>query len=243
MKLQIDHKSQLPLHIQVESLLRNLIMDEEYQNGKLLPAETDLANMLGIARNTVRQAFNKLVLEGILIRKKGLGTRVAEKNIVTNLDNWSFSSEMLEKGIDSKLYLMNIMEVPADREVSEALAIPINSKVLMLERIRGTKKKPIVYFVSFFHPRAGIKTNSDFAKPLYRMLEEEYSIFVSLSKEEIRAINADKEMASFLNIEMGDPILLRKRKVYDPGDRIIEYNLGYYRADSFAYTINIVREK
>jgi len=243
MKYQIDHKSHLPLHIQVESLLRNLAGEEEFQNGKLFPPETDLANMLGIARNTVRQAFNKLVLEGVLIRKKGLGTKVAERNIVTSLDNWSYTNEMLEKGIDNKDYLMKISEDTADEETAEALGIPRGTKVIKMEKIKGTVKKPIVYFISYFHPRIGLTAQSDFSIPLYKLLETKYSIFASKSKEEIRAINADKTLAEFLKIEIGDPILYRKRKVYDPGERIIEYNLGYYRADSFTYSIDIVRGK
>ena len=243
MKFQIDHKSQLPLHVQVENLIRTLIMEPEYQNGKLLPVEVDISNILGVSRNTVRQAFNKLVIEGVLIRKKGMGTRVSEKNIATSLDNWSFTGEMLEKGIDYKDYLVKASEVNADKDVAEELSIAPGTKVIMLERIRGTKKKPIVYFISYFHPRAGLKTSSDFTKPLYKLLEEQHSIYVSLSKEEIRAINADKEMAGYLNIQVGDPILYRKRKVYDPGERIIEYNIGFYRADSFVYTINIYRSK
>ena len=164
MKFQIDHKSNLPLHIQVETLLRNLISGEEYQNGKLLPGEVDIANLLGISRNTVRQAFNKLVLEGILVRRKGMGTRVAEKNIVTNLDNWSYTGEMLEKGIDSKDYLVKITEIEADKEISEIFSVPAGTKIITMERIRGTKKKPIVYFISYFHPRVGLKADSDFFK-------------------------------------------------------------------------------
>jgi GntR family transcriptional regulator len=243
MKFQIDHKSNLPLHIQVEALLRNLIGNEDYQNGKLLPGEVDIAKMLGISRNTVRQAFNKLVLEGVLVRKKGMGTKVAEKNIVTSLENWSFTGEMLERGIDSKEYFFEITEVAADKEIAEVFSLPLGTRIIRTMRIRGTKKKPIVCFISYFHPRIGLKPNSDFSKPLYKLLEEEFSICASLSKEEIRAINADKVMAACLQIEIGDPILFRKRKVFDPGERIFEYNLGYYRADSFSYTIDITRGK
>jgi GntR family transcriptional regulator len=243
MKFIIDHKSPLPLHLQVESLLRNLLLEKEYQEGKLLPCEVDIANMLGISRNTVRQAFNKLVLEGILIRKKGKGTRIAEKNIVTNLENWSFSGEMLNKGIDAKDYLLRAAEVSADVDTAKAMDIPVGTKVIQIEKIKGTVKKPIVYFISYFHPRTGVKSDSDFTKPLYRMLEEEYSIFGSVSKEEINAITADKDLSEILQISIGDPILFRKRKVYDPGERLIEYNLGFYRADSFTYSIDVIKGK
>jgi len=81
MKLNIDHKSQTPLHIQAEALLREMIQQEEYQKGKLLPNEVDLSKQLNISRNTLRQAINKLVYEGLLVRKKGYGTKVAAKGI------------------------------------------------------------------------------------------------------------------------------------------------------------------
>jgi GntR family transcriptional regulator len=64
MKYSIDHKSPIPLHIQAEELLRKLIAEEEFQNGKLLPNEVELAKVLAISRTTLRQAINKLVFEG-----------------------------------------------------------------------------------------------------------------------------------------------------------------------------------
>lgn len=76
MELKIDHKSTIPLHFQVEELLRKLIELPEYKNGDFLPKEIELAKKLGISRNTIRQATNKLENEGLLIRKKGVGTKV-----------------------------------------------------------------------------------------------------------------------------------------------------------------------
>ena len=78
MKFSIDHKSPVPLHIQAENLLRTMINDPEHLNGKFLPNEVELAKQLAISRSTLRQALNKLVYEGLLIRKKGIGTKVAE---------------------------------------------------------------------------------------------------------------------------------------------------------------------
>ena len=52
-------------------ILRRLIESEEYKNGKLFPNEVELSEQLHISRNTLRQAINKLVFEGLLVRKKG----------------------------------------------------------------------------------------------------------------------------------------------------------------------------
>src|SRR5690606_31987162 len=79
LELKIDHKSPIPLHVQAEQLIRQLAQSPDYQHGKLLPNEVDLAKRLAISRATLRQAINKLVFEGLLVRKKGVGTRVVKK--------------------------------------------------------------------------------------------------------------------------------------------------------------------
>ncbi|MEO6819464.1 MAG: GntR family transcriptional regulator [Ginsengibacter sp.] len=236
----IDHESTVPLHSQVEDLLRKLIKYPEYQNGKLLPNEVNMAKRLGISRNTVRQATNKLVYESLLIRKKGVGTKVAMNNITTKLNKWaSFTHEMDEKGVAFKTYSLKVGMASADKQVSELFGIINKTKVVKLEKIRGVASGPIVYFISYFHPRVGLTAKEDFSKPLYEMLEKDFHTVASVSKEGISAIIADHELSLKLNINEGDPVLFRKRIVCDPGDRPIEYNLGYYRADSFTYTIDI----
>jgi len=239
----IDHKSVLPLHLQVEEMLRKLIEQPEYQNGKLLPNEVHIAQKLGISRNTVRQAANKLVHEQLLIRKKGVGTKVAKNNIITKLNKWtSFTHEMDEKGVAFKNYSLKVSAVVPDKEIRTLFNTSETTKVVKLERLRGLNKGPVVYFISYFHPRIGLTEKEDFSKPLYEMLERDYHVSVAVSKESISAIVANKKLAEKLNIKIGDPILFRKRVVCDPGDRPIEYNIGYYRADSFTYTIDIAKD-
>ncbi len=243
MKIVIDHKSPIPLHAQVEELVREMIKKPEYKDGAFLPNEMSLANQLGISRNTVRQAFNKLVYEGLLIRKKGVGTKIADSSVNTRAQNWlSFSQEMKASGIEIINFDLNASWIEADEKVSSFFEIPIKRKVLKLERLRGRQEYPFVYFVSYFHPRIGLSGDEDFRRPLYEILEKDYSVIVKVSKEEICAGLAGKEIGNILGIEPEKPILIRKRFVYDPGGRPVEYNLGYYRADSFTYTIESERE-
>ena len=68
----INEHSALPLNKQVENYLRTLVQEEKYRKGQLLPTEIQLAEDLGVARNTVRTAMDKLVREGIITRKKGV---------------------------------------------------------------------------------------------------------------------------------------------------------------------------
>lgn len=243
MLLRIEHNSGKPLHLLVEELLRKLIEMPEYAKGKLFPKEVDIATQLGISRNTVRQAISKLVIEGLLERKKGVGTKVVEQNISTQLNSWmSFTQEMNKKGIAFINYEIDIEKIPADEEVANALEIEENIEVIKLSRLRGDTDGPFVYFISWLHPRIGLSGKEDFSRPLYEILEKDYSTIVDLSKEKIKAVCTGEKIAIKLQISNSDPVLKRIRKVYDPGKRPIEYSIGYYRADKFSYTIDIKRE-
>ena len=243
MKYSIDHKSVIPLHAQVETLLRNMAEEPEYKNGKLLPNEVDLAKNLGISRNTLRQATNKLVYEGILIRKKGVGTRFASESVNTRIKSWSsFSQEMEAKGIQIKNFEISVDWVVPEPEVLHFFQLPEDTRILKLVRLRGRQDGPFVYFFSYFNPKIGLTGKEDFTRPLYEILEQDYHTVARLSKEELSARAADKFLARKLSIKVGDPLLKRKRMVYDPGSRPVEYNVGYYRADSFVYTIESERE-
>ncbi|MFC0515567.1 GntR family transcriptional regulator [Mucilaginibacter angelicae] len=238
MKLSIDHKSPIPLHIQAEQLLRELIKDPAYQAGKLLPNEVELAKKLAISRTTLRQAINKLVYDELLIRKKGFGTKVANSKISSKSMNWlSFSQEMKARGINVKNYELHVSWVFPDESTASFFDISTEKKIVKMERLRGSSDNPFVYFISYFHPRIGLTGEEDFKRPLYEMLEDEYSAIANLSKEEISALSANKFIAGKLEIETGSPVLFRKRFVYDQGERPMEYNLGYYKAESFVYTV------
>lgn len=240
MNFQIDHNSRLPLHVQVEDLIRNLLTLPEYANGALLPKEVELANQLGVSRSTIRQAANKLEHEGLLKRKKGVGTTAAPQKVLeTSLDHWySFTQEMKERGILVNNLFVKAEFVPANPKIALFFNINEGREVLKLSKLKGTDNDPIVYFESYFHPRIGLTKEEDFEIPLYSMLEAKYGVKVVRSSENIKAILAS-EIAPMLQISKNEPVLYRERYVYDPGNRPIEFNVGYYRSDKFTYSIDI----
>ena len=240
MELKVDHQNPLPLHLQVEQLLRKLIELPEYKNGAFLPREVELAKRLGVSRNTIRQASNKLHNEGLIIRKKGVGTKVASKNITTNLSEWhSFTQEMTSKGIPFKNLKFSIEWVKINKVIANFFDVEQGTKILKLSRLKGDSE-PFVYFESYFHPRIGLTGEEDFQRSLYEILENDYHTVPTVSKEKIRAGIAG-DFAELLEIVKTEPILIRERFVSDPGDRPIEYNIGYYRNDKFTYSIQITR--
>lgn len=243
MELRLDPTSQKPLHQQAEEILREMILQPEYRQGKLLPNEVELSHRMNISRNTLRQAINKLVFEGLLMRKKGYGTTVAPKSVMSNARNWmSFSQEMASQGMAVKNFELHVSHKFPDESVASFFGTPTDRRLLCVERLRGSTEMPFVYFISWFDPRIGMTGEEDLTQPLYEMLEKRYGVVVKTSREKISAKEASVEVAEKLEIESGAPILVRKRQVYDSDNFPVEYNIGYYRADSFTYAIEFTRE-
>ena len=247
MQFSLDSKNPAPLHSQVESLIRKLIAEPSYQEGKLLPPEAQVATELGISRNTVRAAISRLVQEGLLERRAGVGTRALKQTTSTKLGDWaSFTGEMLQKGIRVQTFAIEAAMVTASDEVFRSLRIQRRHKgerLLRMARVRGYDDIPAVYSISWFHPRTGLEAGDDFSVPLYELIHRKSSLVAQISREEIRATIADEPLAARLDCEVGLPILERRRVAEDAKGKRMEFNLNYYRGDRFTYSINIEKDR
>ena len=116
-------------------------------------------------------------------------------------------------------------------------------RVLKIERLRGKEDFPFVYFISEFNPAIPLNGSENFNIPLYDILKNEYQIIVKNSREEISAAPANDFIASKLDVDTGTPILVRKRYVSDENGTPVEFNIGWYRADSFTYKIECSRNE
>jgi len=120
----IKTNTKKPLHVLAEEAIKKMILEKEYQNGKLLPNEIDLAKSFNISRNTLRQAIHKMVFEGLLFRRKGYGTWVSKGGITGGVKNWlSFSQEMEKLGIKVKNYELHISSEIANAIKSILLSV------------------------------------------------------------------------------------------------------------------------
>lgn len=241
--MKIDQSSGVPLYKQIEAFLREEIASGKYDDGEFLPREEQLANQFGVSRNTVRQGIAALVNEGVLKRTPGKGTVLAERTITTQLSEWhSFRNEMQKKGIEIKDYFIRAGFGTAPEEAYQKLKVEKSKKLFKVERLRGDRISPLVYFISWFHPRIKLDEEEDYSSSLYSILEEKHSVIPVYSEEVLDSIEAKGNIREYLRLEENKPVLFRKRLVSDAGERPIEFNLGYYRSDRFKYSIRFERK-
>lgn len=240
--LVINHHSPMPLRAQVEDLLRNLVLQTEYQKGALLPDEVTLAAKLGVSRGTIRSGISKLVFEGVLERKAGVGTRVSNRHLESGIRAWrSFTQEMASKGIKVENFRLDYHLVGASSDAAQAFRLESPVPLWRLDRVRGWDGKPVLQSSSWFHPRLQLKGTENTTQPLYEMIEKATGVRPHHAREEFLAVNADARTARLLDVPKGAPLLLRRHTVFDAGDRPFEFAEVRYVSSRFTLTLDMRR--
>lgn len=235
---KIDKTSHIPLYIQVENVLKNMLLN----TNTFLPNELELAKTLEVSRDTIRKAMKNLEVQGLIERIKGKGTRLSKKplKINTTLSAWhSFTDEMSKKNQVLTYKDSYVKYSKSSKEIENIFLT--DEKIVKLVRAKGFKN-PDVYFISYFNPIYHLEKDKDFMsenfEKLYEYLEEKHNIIPKYSSEEISATMPNKEISEKLCIfDKKIPILCRKRKVFSEDNTLIEYNIGFYRSDKFVYSV------
>lgn len=76
MLLELQRESRVPLYSQIVSQVRRMISAGTLKVGDRLPANRELANTLGVNRNTVTTAYSELSADGLITSRVGSGTYV-----------------------------------------------------------------------------------------------------------------------------------------------------------------------
>jgi GntR family transcriptional regulator len=96
MDLQINLKSRVPVHLQLEQQIKHLIMTGGFEVGDRLPSIRAMAGFLRINRNTVARVFSDLEREGFVESRRGSGMYVLEPPV----DAVEMNGDVLDRVMD-----------------------------------------------------------------------------------------------------------------------------------------------
>jgi GntR family transcriptional regulator len=238
----VDSSDAVPLHVQIERELRQMIKLPRFHQGRLFPDELTLANRFGVSRGTVRVSLSRLVEQGLLERKRGIGTRVLPAPAESSIREWrSFSREMARNNIKVECFFSDVRRGVAPAGVARALQIAQGTQVLRLDRVRGWDRRPVLHSRSWFHPRLQLAESADFSRPLYELIQDESGAVAEGAREEFSAVRAPASLARRLKVKTGEPLLMRCHTVYDKGRRPIEFARVHYISSRFTLTLDLKR--
>src|SRR5579871_2784096 len=139
----LDRHSPIPLYFQIAESLKQAIEDGALKPGERLDNELDLAERLRVSRPTVRQAVQRLVEQGLVTRRRGLGTVVVAPRILRSVALTSLYDDLSASHRHPATTVLSAREVQADDEVASILALPAGAAVLQVERLRLADGTPL----------------------------------------------------------------------------------------------------
>src|SRR3954447_8155412 len=115
-------RTAIPRYLEIERSLREQIAAA--RPGDPLPSDADLCARFGVSRMTARQAVQALAAEGLLLRRPGHGTFVAERPFHRRMGRLlSFSAEMRGRGLEPSSRVLAAGRGEASLAEAEALAL------------------------------------------------------------------------------------------------------------------------
>jgi GntR family transcriptional regulator len=238
----IDRGSPLPLYYQVKEAIRADIDEHRLTPGETIPPELELATRFAVSRNTIRQAVLDLVREGLLFRRQGQGTFVAEEKVTRGFPGLtSFTEDMTSKGFHPGARLVSLEVAAPPAYIVKNLRLGPGELAVRIQRQMLASGQPIgfhdVYLPERIWAGLGLPAAALENTSLYALLEQG-GIKLDEADETIEVLHASEHIGKWLEVPVDSPILAMKRLTYSDEGRPVEFAYNLYRADRYKYEIH-----
>lgn len=235
--VRIDRSSPVPLYHQLAEQLVGAIESGELQPGDAFENEVALGERLSLSRPTVRRAIQALVDQGLLLRRRGLGTRVAARKIHRRAELTSLWDDLARAGGHPHTKVLS-HELVEDERVATALDLPADSVFLSIVRLRSSADTPLAVLHNWLPPGLNDIPRDEL---------EDVGLYAVLRERGIRPVVAHQSIGArpptaaerrHLEIRGNEPVLTMTRSAFDADGQPVEYGDHCYRAST--YTIDVM---
>jgi len=209
-----------------------------------MPSESELGDMFGASRITVRHALSQLQRDGLIFTLQGKGSFVSRPKAYQNVSRlMGFAESMATHGYEVLNELLSLQTLPADSPVAERLQVAQDTSIIEIRRLRLLNREPVSLEVTYVQEELGQRlAQSDLlTRDIFAILENDLATPLGHADLAIDATLADEELAQALHVEAGAPVMRIERLTHDAAYRPIDFEYLYFRADSFQYRLRISR--
>jgi GntR family transcriptional regulator len=213
------------------------ISSGKYPPGSLLPTEAQLCADYGVSRETVRSAMRQLIDLGMVTRRKGIGTRVEEReapplgfqNSLASIDDIVHYAE------DTTRDIRGIETVVADRALAAAFGCKPGSRWNRVSylRYRADQALPISWVDVYIDERFSslLPLLRDYRGLYGTLIEERYGVRIAAIRQEVRGILMPAALSDALSAATGSAALQVVRHYLDRKSGLLEFSVTVHPAD------------
>jgi len=232
----------VPAYQRILSAIRKRIDAGQLRPGDPVTSERDLAKLHEVSLMTARHALTTLEREGIVERRRGVGTFVSAPRIHFNKLQ-SYTEQMAARNLTAASRILYAKLIDNEPDAANRLSLPPAEQLTKIERVRHASGEPFALETCYVSAAefpgllaAPLQHNS-----LFAILERDYGAQLGYADEEIDATAADPRIAELLNVPRREPLLRIRQIGYSTKEKPLVYTLGIYRSDRHNFVIRRFR--
>ncbi|GAB3204731.1 GntR family transcriptional regulator [Marinactinospora thermotolerans] len=235
----IPEHGRIPRYYEAKARLLELV--EELAEDAALPPERELAERFGVSRMTLRQAVDDLVLDGVLRRRRGSGTRVAPPKLSHPLALASYTEGMRSQGVRPGRTLVTMERLACDDGLAADLALRPGEPVLHIERVLLADDERVGLESTYLPERRfpDLERVFDPAESLYACLQQRLGVVFGEAEERIETVLATPREALLIGNNPKLPMLLLHRVSRDTDGVPFERVRSLYRGDRYSFVARL----
>ena len=222
----------VPAYQRIQSIILQKIESGGLRPGDAVPSERELAKIHQVSLMTARHALASMEREGVVERRRGIGTFVSAPRIHFNR-LMSYTEQMASRNLIASSQVLFARILDDEQEAAARLSLPPKTRIIKLERLRHAAGEPFALetchlpeaqFPGFLQAPLG-------SESLFAILKQTYKMELGYADEEVDATAADARTAELLEVPRREPLLRIRQVIYSKKGTVILYVLGLYRSD------------
>jgi GntR family transcriptional regulator len=230
-----------PLYQQVYDFLIKQVAAGEWGPGEPLPSEQALAARLSVSQGTVRKALDALASEGLIERRQGKGTYVAQHTS----ERAMFRFFRLARPGGARAMPTSAGESLKSRTARAVdcvkLALQAGERVYEISRVRMVDGRPAVMERIVVPARIfpGLEKHQPLPNALYVLYQRDYGVNIVSTEEQLSADVARKDDCRRLKLAEGTPLLCIDRVAISLEGNRVEWRSSRCDTTHLVYAVTL----
>ena len=187
----------------------------------------------------MRRAIAELVTQGLLVRRRGVGTTVAKQMVHRRAELTSLYEDLAREGRHPRTEVLSLDTDTQDERAATMLGLPPHTPLVAMVRVRYAGDTPLAVLRNWLPPQLADLTREQLqADGLYALLRAR-GVRPAVARQTIGARNARGEDRRLLRLTKAEPLLTMTRSAYDAAGEPVEFGDHCYRAEHYALEVTV----
>jgi GntR family transcriptional regulator len=233
-----------PINVRIFSTLRQRIIGGKYAKTGRLPPELNLMSEFKVSRHTVRTALQKLVVDGLIERRRGTRTLIVQRD--TPPGTWAIASldQMVGRFFGAEDLMVGPVPAKDYPDVAHLFGIGDDGSLFRAVRVLRSEVGPLAYSTVFTRTEFGSRVPRKLLRSEFflKLLEKYCGLRAARARQVASAAIAPAAARSALELKENDPALVLQRTFFTRSGEPIEHVHMYCRPDNYAQIVDFYRE-